>query len=425
MSSIPLQQIDGRASSDAAARVSFVKMTPRKWRLVRLFERVLRLTLPFLPAPQSAAGTNAATKRILVVEYWNLGDLAILVPFLRALRQAFPQARISLLVKKGLDSFLDGQGIVDEFIPMRVPWAQHFNRWKKYNPVSRDWFFLLRAISELRGRRFDLAFSGRMDIRDNLLLWLSGARRRVGYGFAGGEFLLTDVAAPDFSRVHRTDVWMHLLDIFECPARPDAGGYELTHSEMASAESFLKASGIPRDRLLIGIHPAARIRTRLWGDERFAEVAREISRKTGAHVLWFAEPGERRDTPHLERCHEVKVPFRSFVAILSFCDLLICNDSGPMHLANLVGVPVIAVFGPQRPEWFGPRGPRDRIVIRPEIWCRPCFDYCMFGEPHCLRTIAPEEVIRAVMEFLEENPEREREIAAPSLRSAPGYGGNR
>lgn len=400
MSSVLQAQDGARARDDAAARVSFVKMTERKWRLVRLFERLLKLALPFLPQPQSHDGPHATPKRILIIEYWNLGDLAILAPFLRALRRTFPQARISLLLKPGLAFFLDGQGLVDEIIPVRVPWAQHLDRRKKYNPFSRDWLNLFRGISELRARRFDLAFSGRMDIRDNLLLWLSGARRRIGYGFAGGESLLTNVVAPDFSRLHRADVWLHLLDNFGRPAPPAAPDYDLKPADLASAEAFLKTLGVARQCLLAGIHPAARIHTRRWGDERFAEVARRVLENPNAHVLWFSEPGDSREAPRIERCHEVKVPFRAFMSILSLCDVLICNDSGPMHLANLLGVPVVAVFGPQRPEWFGPRGARDRIVIRPEFWCRPCFDYCRFDEPHCLRTIEPQDVIRTFGEFV-------------------------
>jgi heptosyltransferase-1/heptosyltransferase-2 len=74
----------------------------------------------------------------------------------------------------------------------------------------------------------------------------------------------------------------------------------------------------------------------------------------------------------------------------------LCNDSGPMHLANLLRVPVVAVFGAQRPDWFGPRGPDDRVVIRPEFSCRPCFDYCIFDRPYCLRTISTDEVYQTV-----------------------------
>src|SRR5437016_13970908 len=139
--------------SEASARSSLLSMTPRKWRLVRLFEALvqfLKLLVPPLPPVKDLTGPPAS---ILLVEYWNLGDLAILVPFLRNLRRSFPVARISLLVNTDLASFLDGQRLVDEFIPVRVPWARHFNRWLKYNPFSLDWISLARTIFVLRKRR--------------------------------------------------------------------------------------------------------------------------------------------------------------------------------------------------------------------------------------------------------------------------------
>jgi heptosyltransferase II len=88
----------------------------------------------------------------------------------------------------------------------------------------------------------------------------------------------------------------------------------------------------------------------------------------------------------------VSLDLQRFLAVLSQCGLLVCNDSGPMHLASLVGVPVVAVFGPQKPEWYGPRGPQDQVVIRPEFSCRPCWDYCVFDQPYCLREISVDEV---------------------------------
>jgi len=381
---------------EAAARASLLFMTPRKWRLVRTIEALVRHLKPLIPPPLPLESPTKPPASILVVEFWNLGDLAILMPFLRNLRQTFPQARISLLVSPDLVHFLDGQGLVDEFISVRVPWARHFNRWRKYNPFSLDWISLARTILALRKRQFDWAFSGRMDVRDNLLLLLSGARRRIGYGLGGGGSFLTDRVMPDLSRQHRADVWLHLLQAVNTSRVHEVGGYRLIDTELTRAQSYLASLGIPPNTLLMGVHPGARIHTRRWGDERFAEVTRRVLRETDMHVLWFSEPGTSCQAPQLERCHTVSLGFRSFLAVLSYCRLLLCNDSGPMHLANLLGVPVVAVFGPQRPEWFGPRGPQDRVVIRPEFPCRPCSDYCIFDQPYCLRTISAGEVYSTV-----------------------------
>jgi heptosyltransferase-2 len=389
-------------SNEAAARASFLRMSPGRWGLVRAAERGIRFALPLLPQPKKRRDAGELPSSILIMEFWNLGDLAIVVPFLKNLRRSYPEARISLLVNAGLAAFLEGQGLVDEFIPVRVPWVQHHSRLRKYNPFSEDWISFARTLQAVRKRQFDWAISGRMDLRDNFLLWLSGATRRIGYGVGGGGFLLTDCVTPDLSRPHRADIWLHLLEELGKPANRDLGGMLLNEHELASAKLFLQEKGIPSDALLIGVHPGARLGVRRWGDERFVEVARHLLAERDAHILWFSDPSYPSVAPALERCHAVSLDFRSFLAVLSRCQVLICNDSGPMHVANLLRVPVVAVFGPQKPEWFGPRGPKDRVVIRPEFWCRPCSDYCIFDQPYCLRTVSPEQVSGAVSEVIRE-----------------------
>lgn len=389
-------------SNEAAARASFLRMSPRKWGLVRAAERGIRFALPLLPQPKKRGDAGVLPSSILIMEFWNLGDLAIVVPFLKNLRRSYPEAQISLLVNAGLAAILEGQGLVDEFIPVRVPWVQHHSRLGKYNPFSRDWISFARTLQAVRKRQLDWAISGRMDLRDNFLLWLTGATRRIGYGVGGGGFLLTDRVTPDLSRPHRADIWLHLLEELGKPVERDVGSMRLSADELDSAELFLQERGIPLDAFLIGVHPGARIGVRRWGDERFADVAQKLLKESNAQILWFLDPGNPSAAPSLERCHAVSLDFRSFLAALSRCQVLICNDSGPMHFANLLGVPVVAVFGPQKPEWFGPRGPKDRVVIRPEFWCRPCSDYCIFDQPYCLRTVTPEQVSGAVSEVIRE-----------------------
>lgn len=406
------------SATDAMAQTSLLRMTPRKWRLVRTFEVLVRFLEPLMP-PLALEDPTEPPKSILVVEYWNLGDLAIIVPFLRNLRERFPSAHISLLVSVDLADFLEGQELVNEFIPVRVPWARHFKRCRKYNPFSLDWIALARTIFLLRKRHFDWAFSGRMDVRDNFILWLSGARRRIGYGVGGGGSLLTDRIRPNLSRPHRADIWLRLLESIGVPTDAAPGGFRLTRAELALARSFLNERGILPGTFLVGVHPGARNAIRRWGNERFTEVARNILERTDAHALWFSEPGSSCPVVQSERFHAVRLDFRGFVAVLHHCRLLVCNDSGPMHLANLLGVPVVAIFGPQRPEWFGPRGPDDRVVIRPEFSCRPCSDYCIYDQPYCLRTISVDEVYGAVESQMNRIRESEQ-TRIPVLSAAEG-----
>lgn len=383
-----------------SAEAILVKMTPMKRRLIRIFDVVLKVLCAVLPGPPNPVSKEGSPSSILIMEYWHLGDLVILVPFLRVLRRSYPIAHIALLVNSDLQSFLDGQGLVDEFLPVRVPWAQYFSRWQKYNPFSSLWVPFLSRIWSLRQRQFDWAFSGRMDIRDNFLLWLSGARRRIGYDVGGGGFLLSDCVNPDPLRPHRTDVWLQLLRMLRIETPLTADQFQLSSENLHVARSLLISSRIPPGATIVGVHAGARIAVRRWGDERFAEVAKELLKDEDIHILWFLEPNSTAAAPPLDRCHGVRLDFEPFVAALSFCSLLVCNDSGPMHLAGLLNVPVVAVFGSTNPTWFGPRGRRDRVVIHQEMWCRPCFDYCIFDQPYCLRAIPPGQAITSAKEVL-------------------------
>jgi ADP-heptose:LPS heptosyltransferase len=111
-------------------------------------------------------------------------------------------------------------------------------------------------------------------------------------------------------------------------------------------------------------------------------------------ILWFQDPHEKTPSDLPAMFVPVALPLRQFIAVLARCSVLICNDSGPMHIASALEVATVAVFGPTEPVWFGPLGKKNRIVINPAFWCRPCADRCIFDQPYCLRTISTEEVFR-------------------------------
>ncbi len=399
---LPSVQNAARSSLNAeeAARGGLVKIGPVKRLLI------LGLEILFFPPVRGLAilGRLASTKhqeeirKILVLEYWNLGDIVILLPFLQNLRTSFPKARISLMVNPSVLPLLEGQELVDELIPVRVPWAQHFLRWKKYNPFSPLWINLARTLLRARRQRFDLALTGRMDIRDNLLVWLIGARRRVGYGVGGGGLFLTDVVTPDLRNPHRSQVWLRLLEYLEKPIADILPRLWLGEDERGFGARFLEENGIRENEFVLGVHPGARIPTRQWGDTNFAAVAARLSSRFPLKILWFRDP-KQGEVPKssLVPCISVALPFRHFMAVLARCHLLVCNDSGPMHIASALGVPVVAVFGPTKAEWFGPMGDENRVVIRPEFWCRPCFDSCIFDQPYCLRTVSTDQVVEATL----------------------------
>lgn len=372
----------------------------RRWLVVRLVEPLLRpLTWFSRGYPDEDL---SRVKSILVFDSAHLGDIVNLTPFLRSLRERFPNARLAFLGQPRIEPLLRGQRLADELIPIRVPWAVHSTLWRRYNPFSLLWPAFAWQLIRLRKRHFDLAFtSGRSDLRHNFALWLTGARRRVGYGYAGGGFLLTDEVLPDLSRPHSTDLALRFLQHLEIPVTRASPLLNVPEEDQYIAKKILSECGVAPEDFLVGIHAGTRWPARQWGEEKFRELARQIVERYGGKIIWFSDPAERRNIPRGPNIFPVSLPLGQFLAVLTHCRLLVCNEGGPMHMAAGLGLPVVAIFGPTQPEWFGPRGDEHRVVIRRDVWCRPCADHCLFGEPYCLRLIPVEQVMEAVAEVIE------------------------
>ena len=382
--------------ADAAALGVLVKISVRKRLLIRVTEAILRPLVIGLnlvwSLPRNASGE---VFKIFVMEYWNLGDLVMLTPFLRSMRIQYPDASITLLTSPNAAPLMEQQGLVNQVLTARVPWTQHYSPWRKYNPFSPGWLELLRMVKFLRAQRFDLVFTARADIRENFILWLARVARRVGYGFGGGGFLLTDTVIPDLQRPHFSNRWLRLLEHVGKPALVRQPNLRVTPEEAKSAQQYLGERGIHDTEFLIGIHPGARSAVRQWGEENFLKLAQRLQARFPINIVWFQDPNRTPAIADGNQLGPQSLPLRQFMAVLSRCRLLICNDSGPMHIATALGVPVVAVFGPTEPAWFGPLGQENRVVSQPGFWCRPCFDYCLFDQPYCLRTIGVESVFEA------------------------------
>jgi heptosyltransferase-2 len=394
--------------ANAAALAAVVKIGAGKRLAIRAFEAITQpLVLAMERLGHCCNSTSLEIRKILVLEYWNLGDIVMELPFLQNLRVQYPDAHIVLLTSPKVAPLIEHQGLVDEVVVVRVPWAQHYSRWRKYNPFSPLWLELLRTLKFLHRQRFDLAFTARSDIRDNCMMWLAEVRRRVGYAFGGGGFFLTDIVTPDLERPHLSERWLKLIEHLGKPILERQPRLRLTQEQERSADRYLAERGIQNEDLLIGIHPGARSATRQWGEENFLTLAKRLQAQFPVKILWFSDPNQQ--SPALNGTHRAldgtrllpsSLPLREFMSVLQRCQLFVCNDSGPMHIATALGVPVVAIFGPTEPAWFGPLGDDNHVIIRSGFWCRPCFDYCRFDQPYCLRAINVDSVFETSVEAL-------------------------
>jgi heptosyltransferase-2 len=338
--------------------------------------------------------------KLLVLRYRFIGDTILTVPFLRNLRRAHPEARIDLVVAPYSSDVLRGNPYVDEFIVYDPPTIHADSGGRHRTLLAKT-----RFVAELRRRRYDKAYVLKRSFSSAAIAFLSGAKERVGFDTEGRGFLLTKRVPY---RHDRHEV-LNFLDVLRADGVAVADDHLeawLTPGESRFAEAYLAERGVAPGERVVAIHPFCANQTRAWHEDDFVATANTLQERFGVRILLLGGKRDREMAAGIAgRIRPDPVPavgetdLRQSMALLSKCSLLICNDSGIMHLAAALDLPLIALFGPQSPVKFGPWGARCRILYK-RFPCSPCrqkfFEECdpsPRGKPMCMEKITVAEVI--------------------------------
>ena len=160
---------------------------------------------------------------------------------------------------------------------------------------------------------------------------------------------------------------MGLLEVFGGPVATGYRQLAVSEKSRAAAGKFLAHSAIQPGDLVVGIHPGASVSEKRWPLSRFAEVAARIAVRPGVRVIAFAEPGGFGEIlGDIEGVSLARTSLQDLIALIGRCDLLVCNDSGPMHVAGGVGVPAVAIFSSGVARWFAPLGDFHELITADE-----------------------------------------------------------
>lgn len=269
---------------------------------------------------------------------------------------------------------------------------------------------LIRTGSALRPKARDLSIVFPHSFRAALLAYLTRSERRVGYARNGRTFLLTDAVEPHrengkISPIYMGDEYLNLLEPIGCTN--DAKGLEL-RADDDLVHALQKR--LPKGRPLIGLAPGAAFGpSKQWPAERYAAVADALTDSIGAQCVLLTGPGEEKTRLAVEKA--ARNPLLRYddgnptVALLkatvSHLDLLICNDSGPRHIAVAFNVPTIVLMGPTSPRYSN--GPYEKgEVLRVEVDCGPCQKPICSTDHRCMTRITPQEVVKKALTHLED-----------------------
>ena len=336
--------------------------------------------------------SSSPRQKLLVLEFWGLGDLTFSTALLREAANRFD---VTLAGKPHARVLLEPSFPALTYLGYDAPWSAYHG---KYALWRWNWPELVGLIRHLRQLRFDAAVSVRNDPRDHLLMWLIGTRRRVGFPRRGSQLFLTDALQRNGRKQHKVEDWRDIGVALGLP-NMQSSGPKLDHAKYRTALGDRVFSTITKP--VICLHPGARIPVRRWPEANFAKIIAGLRQAFDFHFLLIPDPdgyggglAPMADTV----LRPLSVP--ELVDVLGRIDLLICNDSGPGHLAASCGRPVIPIFGPTDPDWFHPWGDSHHVVIRDICPLRPCFDYCAFAEPYCLTRLEPDDVWTEIVESI-------------------------
>ncbi len=359
---------------------------------------------------------------ILVVLIAGIGDLVLASKSIRAIRNGFPDADIHLLTSTEASSVARNYDYVDHV------WAFPIREMRKNRSHVYD---ILKLILNLRKIEFSIVVNFYMvgswlgAIKMGLLFFVLKAQVKAGHDNKGfGTFLTKKVPAETFQNRHFADAMMDIALL--AGGVRDSEGIEISWNKESEEkwENLFSGKIDEAEEIRIGINPGGDRKNRRWNPDNYALVADKLIAHFNAKVVLLGGPGEENIARHIEgkmRNNAVnlagKLTLDELTYITSRFDLLITNDSGPMHIAAAVKTPLVAIFGPEDPTLMGPYTSRNlyRIVFK-DLDCRPCNkDDC--ARPICLDLITPGEVSEKCFEMLEKGSNLNRLLPKPKLHN--------
>jgi heptosyltransferase-2 len=352
-------------------------------------QRLRELRVRGRPAPDPKR-----VRRVLVRAPNWLGDAVMSLPLLSALRGFYPQASITVLAVPRVAPLYYHHPTVSRLIPY---------------PGTQDRRRLLWGLR----KNYDLALALPNSLESALGLWLAGAPHRVGYNADARRFFLTRAVSgqENLKGLHTVFYFLGILRGLGEVSRFTPPALYLETPELAGADALLAAAPGGGPGPWVGLAPGAAYGpAKRWPPARFAALAGELHRLLQARLLLLGGPEDRPVAAQVQEHFRFpvldltgKTNLRQALGVLRRLDLLVTNDSGLMHAAAALGVPLVAIFGSTDPAATGPFTSRASVLHHP-LPCSPCFLRTCPEDYPCLTAITVDQVMATARGWLEETP---------------------
>ena len=376
----------------------FIAMNPQI-RLIYLKFRAasLKAIKPFLsPNPQGTQQELHCLRKILFIRTDRIGDMVLSTAALRAIKRGFPHAQLTVLASLSNAPLLQHDPHVDEVIV-----------WNK-GKLGSSMVGFLRLTARLSKIGYDAVIDPLTgnDLHTALIAYLSGAALRIGFSGYGREVFFNRLVTYPDGYKHMADLVLETTRLLGAESEDRTPHLYLLPAERDWAGGWLKAHNLDH-RAVVGIHPGGYYPSQRWPSGYYAQLALALQKNDGCCVVLIGGRSDHEAIASiLASSGERFVLFessnlRQTVALISQLNVLVCNNSGPLHIATALNVPTVSFMGPTEKGRWMPCGNSHRVLRADELDCIGCNQgECPKASLDCMRQISPEAALRAVIEAI-------------------------
>jgi len=341
-------------------------------------------------------------KRILIVRTDRIGDVVLSTPVITAARKAFPHAYIAFMVSGETKEIVTGNKDLNEVIV--------YDKKRKHKAILKSLCFAMH----LRKKRFDLALILHSTKRVNLVCFLAGIPRRIGYARGKLDFLLTGMLEyrKRLGEKHESEYSLDVLRSLGIEVETPPLIMPVKIKDEENIAHLLHENGLREGERFIVLHPGASCISKMWPKDNFAKLGDILVQKFGVQIILVSGPDQVRIGKEIKEHMKYKVLFLcgrtslgELPALFKKASLFISNDSGPVHIACSVGTPVISIFGRNEkglsPARWRPLSPGS-IALHKDVGCTKCLAHNCKKDFLCLKSITVGEVFKKAGELLGE-----------------------
>jgi lipopolysaccharide heptosyltransferase II len=332
---------------------------------------------------------------ILVINVNWLGDVIFSRPVFRALRERYPQARISCMAVPRVKEILTAIKEIDEIIVYDEE-GRHRFPWMK-----------LVFIFELAQKKFDAAFLLHGSLTRALLVFLAGIPQRIGYDTKQRGIFLTQRIPHTKDQLHRSDYYLRVVESAGVHIRNRICDLEIQKENEKKVKELLQSQKFQSNRFTVALNLGGNWDLKRWPRKSFHQLLKELLNDPQIQVII---PGSESDQALVEEVTQGlirkpinlagKTTLSELMALFKYVNVFVSADSGPLHLASGVGTPVIGLFGPTRPEITGPRGSGKVFIEQQDVGCnrKPCY-YLQCPDNICMQSINVSNVFKIIRQI--------------------------